>query len=464
MDSNSGLEACKAWLAGKTVTLMGLGLLGRGVGDAAFFAAHAKHVIVTDLKTKEDLADSVSSLAHISNITFVLGEHRETDFTDVDIVCKGAGVPYDSLYIEKARKAGVEVVMSTAVFAKYARMSGARLIGVTGTRGKTTVTHMIHHILSSARIDGVGIENYDGVHIGGNIRGMSTLQLLDRVRKGDVYVLELDSWQLQGFRDMQLSPHLGVFTTFMEDHVNYYRGNFTLYLDDKAQIFLHQLKDEVCIVGSQCAELVTSTYGASYAGKFKIVNHDIPREVELSVIGAHNRYNAALAVAAAEEFSIPQEKIYSYLKSFHGVSGRLERVADVGGVVWINDTTATTPMALHTALAALNEAQLMPYVLIAGGADKGLHIEMAVEALKMAQVTILLPGTGTSRLAPFLAQGTYIEASSMDEAVQVAYRKSMEMKSKAVVLSPGFASFGLFKNEYDRGDAFIRALHTYVKK
>lgn len=462
MDTERGLDACKAWLKGKTVTLMGLGVLGRGIGDAAFFATYADHVIVTDIQKKEALASSVALLSHHANITFVLGEHRESDFTQVDIVCKGAGVAYDSPYIAAARGAGVEVVMSTAVFATYARMTGATLIGVTGTRGKTTVTHMIKYVLDFAQQDGFDALQGRAIEIGGNIRGMSTLQCLERVQRGDIYVLELDSWQLQGFRDMSISPHISVFTTFMEDHVNYYKGNVDLYLDDKAQIFMHQHSDDVCVLGSQCAQLVTSTYGDAYAGTFETPPTDMPRSIRLSVLGEHNRYNASLAAHTVSHIGIPLEKAYSSLETFKGVPGRLERIAIEDGVVWINDTTATTPKALLTAVEAVEQGGLIPFVLIAGGADKQLTLEDAVEAVKRAQVAVLLPGTGTDKLVSQLEPHRFVLVQSMHEAVERAHVSSRELSAKAVLFSPGFASFGLFKNEYDRGDSFVKEVGVKV--
>ena len=134
----------------KRITLLGLGLLGRGVGDAEFLAKCGAQVIVTDKKTETELAASVAKLKKYPNVTFRLGGHRKEDFEDCDMVLKAAGVPLDSPEIAAARAAGVPVTMSTALFAKYAIAAGAKIVGVTGTRGKTTVAHMIHHSLISA--------------------------------------------------------------------------------------------------------------------------------------------------------------------------------------------------------------------------------------------------------------------------------------------------------------------------
>ncbi|MBI2030513.1 hypothetical protein HYT05_02730, partial [Candidatus Kaiserbacteria bacterium] len=137
----------RALFEGKRITVLGLGLLGRAVGDAAFLAQLGAQVIVTDMKTESELAESVAQLRQYPHVTFHLGGHDEKDFTDTDMVLKAAGVRLDSPYIAAARTAGVPVYMSTALFAKSAREAGATIVGITGTRGKSTVTHMIYYCL-----------------------------------------------------------------------------------------------------------------------------------------------------------------------------------------------------------------------------------------------------------------------------------------------------------------------------
>src|SRR5262249_27083209 len=136
--------------------------------------------------------------------------------------------------------------MSTALFAKFARDAGAKLIGVTGTRGKSTVTHMIYHSLSTAGVKSL---------LGGNVRGISTLSLLPQVESGAVCVLEIDSWQLQGFGELQMSPELSVFTNLLPDHLNYY-PSMAAYFSDKANIFRYQGDTDTLVVGDQIIEQV----------------------------------------------------------------------------------------------------------------------------------------------------------------------------------------------------------------
>ena len=133
-----------SYFRGKRITVMGLGLLGRGVGDTQYLAECGAEVIVTDLKSREQLAESVAQLESFPNITFVLGEHRLEDFRDRDFILKAAGVPLDSPFIGEAKKHNIPVRMSADLFAE---ISGVPVVGVTGTRGKSTVTHMVHSIL-----------------------------------------------------------------------------------------------------------------------------------------------------------------------------------------------------------------------------------------------------------------------------------------------------------------------------
>src|SRR3989344_3833041 len=287
------MKGYETFFKGKKITVMGLGLLGRGVGDVEFLSSCGAEVLVTDKKTAEELSDSMARLKTYPNITYHLGGHDEKDFMGCDMVIKAAGVPLDSPYIAAARNAGVEVAMSTALFAKYASGVGAVIVGVTGTRGKSTVAHMIHHTLLRAG---------KRAHLGGNIRGASTLAMLPEVQSGDVCVLELDSWQLQGFADLGISPYVAVFTNFMPDHLNYYDGDMGAYFADKAAIFMNKDADEVFILGEQAVPAIEE-----YGYKMKIKDHtvvagtkNLPKQRKLQVPGEHNRYNAGLAVAAVD--------------------------------------------------------------------------------------------------------------------------------------------------------------------
>jgi UDP-N-acetylmuramoylalanine--D-glutamate ligase len=437
----------KSFFEGKRVTVMGLGLLGRGVGDISFIAKYAKEIIVTDLKSKKELKESIEQLKDFKNIQFVLGEHRLEDFENRDFVIKAAGVPLDSEYIAHAHTNNVPVYMSTALFAK---LSSAKIIGVTGTRGKTTVTYMLYEILKAA---------YKGkkqkVLLGGNIQGVATLPLLQKVKRGDVVVLELDSWQLQGFGDLKISPNISVFTTFMPDHLNYYKGDLRQYFEDKAKIFLNQKKGDIFVAGEQLCSLPTSLIKMLPKSTKFISERALPKKFKLGIPGEHNIYNAALAFTVARIMKVPVGIIQKNLEKFKGVPGRLQKVGTFHGVDIYNDTTATTPHALVAALEALGKNRNI--VLIAGGSDKTIDLEvLRIPLSNYCRDIFLLKGSGTDRLIkesiipPVISPKIF---SNLKKAVLKAV--STVQKGDIVLLSPGFASFGMFQNEYDRGDQFV---------
>lgn len=407
---------------------MGLGLLGRGIGDAKFLASCGAKVLVTDLKSQQDLAPALAELQGVQGIDYVLGEHREEDFIHTDMVMYAAGVRKDSPYLAAARQKGVPVYMSTALFAKFAKEVGATLVGVTGTRGKTTVAHMIHHCTV-------------GSILGGNIRGQSTLALLPTIKSGDVVVLELDSWQLQGFGTLHLSPDIAVFTNLMPDHLNYY-ANMDEYFDDKANIFKFQ-KEQKVIAGAQIAHKIP---GAIIP---------MPRKWNLKLLGEHNQENASLAAGALRLLGIGEEEIIKGLESFEGVEGRLQFVRKVRGVKIYNDNNATTPEATLAALKSFKD----PVILIAGGADKRLPLEsLAIEAEKCKKV-LLLAGNGSDLLVAALRNRVRYDILIYQTISQALHDALESAEGGDVILfSPGFASFGMFKNEYDRNDQFMKAV------
>ena len=430
-----------AYFNGKHITVMGLGLLGRGVGDTKYLAECGAELIVTDLKTHEQLAESVAQLESFPNITFVLGEHRLEDFRDRDLILKAAGVPLDSVFIAEAKRNGIPVRMSADLFAE---ISGIPIIGITGTRGKSTVTHMIHAILKEAG---------KPVLLGGNVRDVSTLALLREVSpRGTprgIAVLELDSWQLQGWGEAKMSPNIAVFTTLYQDHLNYYHDDLDAYLADKANIFLYQKEADTLILGKQCAPIIIDKYGEQIESKTIVADEQkLPDTWVLGIPGMHNRYNAALALAAARAMNISDEVSREALESFAGVPGRLEFIAEIKGVKVYNDTTSTTPEATLAALSALGAENT---IIIAGGTDKGLNMDALIAKLSEVKKVILLAGTGTERIRTELPDAPVHD--SLDAAVAEAFASATP--GDTTLFSPAFTSFGMFKNEYDRGDQFV---------
>jgi len=443
----------------KKITLMGLGVLGRGVGDAEFLAECRADIVVTDLKNEEELSESVERLKKYKNITFALGEHRMEDFKNRDMIIKSAGTPIDSPYIVEARKNNIPIEMSTALFAS---LSDSYIIGVTGTRGKTTVVYLLYEILKKAG---------KKVHLGGNVRGVSTLSLLKHIQKGDFVVLELDSWQLQGFGERRISPHMAIFTNFLPDHMNYYDGDMKQYWDDKEQIFKYQKKDDYLIITNEILRHIKKFSSTKDIKSNIVISKEFPDNWKLNLLGEHNRKNCAIAITAARTLSISDDSIQKTIKNFSSVAGRLEFIREIKGLKIYNDTTATTPDATVAALKALghpdfvnkiedprfdksNRDNLKPkIILIMGGTDKGLDMSKLVKIVpKYCKMLILMPGTGTDMLRFKNKDLRFKNIENLKEAVKMAIGEAKE--GDIVLFSPAFTSFGLFKNEFDRGEQF----------
>jgi UDP-N-acetylmuramoylalanine--D-glutamate ligase len=431
---------------GKKITIMGLGLLGRGVGDVRTLAKCGADLIVTDLKTKEQLAPSLAELSDFPGITYVLGEHRLEDFRGRDMVLKAAGVPIDSPFIAEARSHGIPIEMSAALFA---RLSGVPTIGITGTRGKSTTTHLIHHVLSQA--------TGEKILLGGNVRGVSNLALLDDVREESIAVLELDSWQLQGFGESNMSPKISVFTNFLDDHLNYYGGDREKYFADKAQIFLHQGPRDTFVTTSEVferAEAFMKKHGKEFVQEVVLVDEStVPEDWALPLPGVHNRRNVALARAALAAAGLDDGAIRAGVETFTALPGRLEFLGEYKGVAIYNDNNATTPDATIAALEAVGEKKNV--VLIMGGSDKNIDMQPLFEAVATyAKHVELLGGTGTERI-----KGSFPGARVHDGVVSALAAAFEHAKRGDVLLfSPAFASFGMFQNEYDRNDQFVSAV------
>jgi UDP-N-acetylmuramoylalanine--D-glutamate ligase len=430
----------------KKITVMGLGLLGRSIAYTKFLAECGADLTVTDLKTKEQLTSSLKELSKYKKIKYVLGEHKLSDFKSVDMVLKSAGVPIDSVYIKEAKKNKIPVEMDASLFAQLA--PEVRIIGITGTRGKTMTTMLVYEILK-ANEKLLKCK----VYAGGNIRGGATLPLLSKVKKGDIVVLELDSWQLQGFGDAKISPHVSVFTSFMADHMNYYKDNMKKYFDDKANIFKYQNKGDVLVIRPDMKKLIPKYIKS----KLVVANQKDVSNWNFIVPGEHQKENLACAVQVAKQFKIPLSKIRETVKKFKGVEGRLQYVRTVKGVKIYNDNNATTPEATIAGLEALGTKK-KNIVLIAGGADKGLKTEALVKNINTyCKDVVFLEGTGTKNLVDKnKLKAPYRVVQSIKEAAELA--SGLAQKGDIVLFSPAFASFGMFVNEYDRNDQFMKII------
>jgi len=421
---------------------MGLGLLGRGLADARFLAEIGAEVTVTDLKKEKELKPSLKLLKGLP-IKFVLGKHRERDFKNCDYLIRNPAVPLNSAYIKIAKKAGVKIYMDEALFALYAPV---KIIGVTGTRGKTTTATLIYQIIKKAGLR---------VYLAGNILGLATLPLLRNIRQGDWVVMELSSWQLQGFAKIKKSPHIGVITSIFPDHLNRYSSMET-YIDDKKTIFRFQKKGDYLILNQD--QKITREFGKE-ALVSKLVGFsqkDIPEDWQLKIIGQHNHLNAAAACRVAQLLGINKSVVKEVIEEFPGVEYRLEIKRRLKGVTFVNDTTSTTPAALEAGLRAFDR----PIILIAGGARKNLPLKkVAKTTVQKAKKIVLLKGSGTEEFKKMIIKfgGKEQIVGLFDNLKQAVFFAFSQAQSGEIVLfSPGFASFGMFKNEFDRGEQFNR--------
>ena len=432
------------YFKGKKVTVMRIGLLGRGVGDTAYMAEAGAEITVVDAAAQEVMQPSVDALAQYSNVTFKFGPYNFDDFKEADFIWVGAGAPLDEPVLVACREAGVRLVQSAALFAE---LSGIPIVGITGTRGKSTVTHMIYHVLN---------ETFEGeILLGGNVRGLSNLQLLKQVQEDSIAVMELDSWQLQGFGWAHMSPHISVFTNFMEDHMNYYHDDMDAYFSDKANIFLYQGEEGVLVTTPEVFERAKKLPGATLGQEVVLVDESIiPEDANLAMPGSHNRLNAALAYEALKALGLAEEEIFSGLASFPGVEGRLQYLGEINDVKIYNDNNATTPQALVMGLKAVGNSDDKNVILIAGGADKGIDTSELVEEIsKYCKKVVLLSGTGTDTIKDKI-EGEVV--GSMQAAVKAGLTSGQP--GDVLLFSPGFASFGMFKNEYERNDEFVSVI------
>lgn len=453
----------------KKITVLGLGLHGGGVGVVKFLVNQGARVIVTDLKTKEQLSKSLEKLKGIKNIEYILGQHRKEDFVKTDMVIKNPSVPWDNPHIKLALENKVPVEMDSSLFFRFCKNP---IIGVTGTKGKTTVATLIYEIL---KLDGK-----NPVRVGSG--QVSVLDKLEILKKESVAVFELSSWRLSAFKKEQKSPQIAVMTNILRDHQNYYKS-MESYIADKKNIFLYQnSKDWLVInnddetlrnISSEAKSQILKIYFENKNEENSVftendaiyINNGVDTKkvievAEIKIPGKHNVYNAMLAIGASYTFGASLESIKKTIANFSGVAHRLEFVREFKGVKYYNDTAATIPDAAIQSLSCFSQ----PIILIAGGTDKKLEFaEFGKQIAKKAEKVVLLKGSATEKILPEIRKNDLENklsnipvVDSMEKAVLEA--EKMAVEGNVIVFSPGAASFELFLNEFDRGDKFKEAV------
>jgi UDP-N-acetylmuramoylalanine--D-glutamate ligase len=452
--------------AGKRVTVMGLGTRAGGVGVARYLAEQGAIVTVTDGRTAEELAESLRQLADLP-IRYVLGRHEERDFTPegADVVVRNPGVRRTSPFLRLARETGVAIEMEMSLFF---RVCPAPIIGITGTKGKTTTTTLCATMLAA----------WDGRTVLAGNMGVSALAQLPRITAETPVVIELSSWQLEALDEHGLAPRIAVLTNIDQDHLDTYAG-FDEYAATKRSIARHLRQEDWLVVNADDPEARRAgdhtragiipfgrrdrgDVGAWVTGETLVWRADgqeavIPLPSNPVLHGPHQAANVAAAAAAALLRGAPPAAVVAGVHAFSGLRDRMERVAEIGGVEYVNDTAATAPAAAVAALRALAGRRVH---VIAGGADKGLDLTPLAEAARDHACTVyLLHGTATPRLGESLSRllvPTRGPFHSMATAVQAA--AAAAAPGEVVLLSPGCASFGLFRDEFERGERFREAV------
>jgi len=474
----------------KRVTVMGLGRFGGGVGVTRWLARAGARLTLTDKLPAAELGDSLAQLDGLE-INYRLGGHDERDFRETDLVVINPAVPESSPFLQAAVSAGVPLTTEINLFVERCR---ARCVGVTGSVGKSTVTAMVGHVLKGG-IEGsrdLGIKGsrdrgikseasssaFDAcgggrrVWVGGNI-GRSLLEVLEEIRAEDIVVLELSSFHLQRTPLVRWSPHIAVLTNISPNHLDWH-GNFAGYLAAKLNIvrFQDPARDAVVIGDDPELRRHFDRLFGDLSGVWRYgLDGDDPiavcqstaavdcddrrlrwRDTRLAVPGRHNRLNAAAALTVAHLLGIEPQRSSAALATFEALPDRLQRVGEIDGVTYYNDSKSTTPTAAATAMQAIDG----PLLMILGGYDKGSDFgEFARAAADRVKFAACIGQTGKQIAELIRAAGGQAEyCDDLTRAVSAC--RAQAAAGDTVLLSPACASWDQFEDYRARGAAFTR--------
>ncbi len=446
--------------SGKKVLIMGYGLneCGSGPQAAKFLASKGADLIITDLRTADVLAPTMGILDGF-NVRWVLGHHDIADFQNADIVVKNPGVNKDSLFLQNVKQ--IETDLSLFLQEKQ-----PNLIAVTGSKGKSSISSLIYHVLKQA--------GYPS-HLGGNI-SVSPLTFVDDVQNTDTVVLEISSWQSGDLLHLNLlKPKVSLITNLFNDHQNYYQNDMAAYAQDKAAICLEQGKDDWAVLNlddewmpffqertkAQIAYFSCSVLDKKYPYGAYLDNNDIVlrkdgQEQRLALnndrILPQNLMTAALVLYL---YGLEISAIEEGMKTFKGIRHRLQPVIEKQGIRYYNDSAATIPIAALASIQHFAPKAKRLHVIF-GGSDKELDFAPLEEAFPLVTSWHIFEGTALPKIQQIFKehqQSYYGPFNKMQDIVHSAM--SQAEQGDIILMSPGCTSFGLFLNEFDRGNQFI---------
>lgn len=437
-----------------------LGAGESGTGAAVLAKAKGFDVFVSDLSS---VKPKYKEMLDARGIRWEEKKHTEADILSADEVVKSPGIPDKAPIIQKLKAQGTPIISEIELAGRY---TDAQMICITGSNGKTTTTMLTYHILQKAGID---------VGLAGNVGNSLALQVAETPHR--VYVIELSSFQLDNMYDFKAD--IAVLLNITPDHLDRYNYEMQNYIDAKFRIIQNQTASDAFVFWNDdpiiAREIAKRRPAATlypfarthevgvkgYTDQNKLVietsNGTFTMEQDLlALTGTHNLYNSLASGIAAKIVDIHDEKIRASLSDFTGVEHRLEKVARVRGVDYINDSKATNVNSCWYAL----QSMVTPVVLILGGTDKGNDYSEIEELVKKRARALIFLGADNAKLHAFFdGKVARIEdARSMEEAVSKAYK--LAVKGDTVLLSPCCASFDLFRSYEDRGDQFKAAVRN----
>ena len=428
------------------IAILGGGESGTG---AALLAKHLGHEVF--LSDGGSLKENYKTELQDKGIPYEEGIHTWTSIFEADEIIKSPGIPDGLPPIAELRRLGKPVI-SEIEFA--GRHTAATIIGITGSNGKTTTTRLTHHLLKTGGINAA---------IGGNVGLSFARNIIEN--KYDHYVLELSSFQLDGI--VTFRPHIAILLNITPDHLDRYEYKMENYVRSKFRIAMNQLPEDLLITNADDKEVQNYLKSNQLAPRrIEIPTHfDSTKKLVVAgsefdmtkcrLKGPHNFFNASCAIHAAKAVGVGDEAIQEGLNTFVNDPHRLEFVAEINGVEYINDSKATNVDSVFYALQAMEK----PVVWIAGGTDKGNDYSPIEDLVRQKVKALICLGVDNSKLRDVFSPNlkNIEEARSAKEAVERAtiYAESGDV----VLLSPACASFDLFKNYEDRGNQFKAAVN-----